>query len=656
MWYPNEILMKRGLTLLLLLISGQLTSEGQVISTIDSLNHLSEKIRKEKPDSAFLLAQQALKLSRENGLTDREFNSLNTLCHTCYYNQRFEESVKYCGEVIEFANIEENRKVPAFIHHGLSNVHLGLYNDAISSFLTYSEIGLRNNDMALYAGGLANLGLAYLNDGNLMKAAEYFRAFLRVQRNFSKADMNGYAYQNYARVMMALGKNDSAKYYFDLALQIADIQNNTNITYWVYAYKAELPDISLSEKINLKEKALSMAYKQNLPYEIMDMHFGLAQLLLKKKDFENSVFHSTKVINQREGIKNYKQVLESYKLLAQAMVYLGRYEESRDHLSKYEMLKDSLANNDVASYESIMGAYELTTQEREVEQIKDKLLVSQAVNKQIKIVVVAAIIFILLIGWILMITVKASRAKSKNNRNLRLLNEKLDAAIKEKDTLTGMIVHDIRSPFNKIEALMQLFQMDEEVSPNQKEIMDTMLGVVEDSRVLTNDLLEVNKLEAGKLEAEREKVEIRELIDGLLLPILNSARNKQIDLISTYNLEAEVIPISKMHLQRIIENLVSNAIKYTPVGGKVELVISSSAEIMTIIVRDNGPGIPKDEQALLFRKFGRASTKPTGDESSTGLGLYIVDRMCALLSGKVSLNSEKGQGAEFIVKIPVVEE
>ena len=649
--FSRQKKLRNQLTLFLLLIFQ--FGFGQESQLIDSLNLKSVSYRKIEPDSSFLFAKMALGLSREYSLRDKEFESLSTLCLSCYLNQDFDRAIQYCEESFDLSDIDEVRKTECFIYHGLTHVHLGNYNEAISSFLAYVEIARRNNDDRLVADGLSNLGLAYLNDGNLVKAANYYRTSIGMQKKFEPTPQLGYSYQNYARVMMNLSKYDSAEFYFDKALDIAANLKIRNIEYWVYAYREFLPKYTRQDQIEMKKKALAIAMEENLGHEITAMNYGIAELLIEAGDIDEALAYFQQSIKYGMMMENFGIILRSYNMMARAMVTAGRFEESRAYLSKYEILKDSISQYDVQSFESIMGANELVTQEREIEQIKDRLIASQAVNRQNQIALIAAILFIILIGIILFMNIKASKVKSRNNLELRVLNEMLDVAIKEKDILTGMIVHDIRSPFNKIEALMQLFQMDEKVSDNQREIMDTMMTVIDDSRVLTNELLEINKIDADKIDIKPEEIELEKFVNELLLQYESTAHSKDITLVKKFDLKAKSINSSRNVLQRIIENLVSNAVKYTPIGGNVSILISTDGESLTLVVKDDGPGIPEKEQGLLFKKFGRTSAKPTADESSTGLGLYIVEKMCQNLNGTVSLDSGAGQGAKFTVELPM---
>lgn len=640
-------------TMIMLVLLVSTSGHCQIPDLIDSLNEQVVSLRHTYPDSSLRLGQKALELGRKHQLRDKEFSALHELCSTCYLNQWFDEAINYCQLATSLEGIDETRKSIPYLRLGLSNVHLANFNEAISSFLKYVEIARTLEDEDMLVDGLSSLGVAYLNDGNILKAAEYYRAALKIHQRIVSPGRHAYACQNYARIMVSLEKYDSAHYYFDKALELADEVNNSNAKYWVYAYMELMPEYSIEERIEFKRKALKLAYENRMSHEIAAMNYGLATLLVELNHVDEAVSYAEEAIHYGWLMEDHRLVLKTYNLLTKAMIAAGDYERSREYLSRYEFLKDSLSSHEIKGFESIMGANELVTQEREIEQFRDKLLTSQAINRRNQVILTGAVVLVVLIGIILAMNLRANKVKTKTNIELSRLNEQLDAALKEKDALTGMVVHDIRSPFNKIESLFNVYKMDNELSEDLAQLMANVKSVIKDSRELTNDLLEINQLEAGVFYEKSEKIHIREFIEDVINEYKLQASQKDITLHSRFSINDEVIVTDKYTMTRVVGNLLSNAIKYTPHGGEVEVGCCQEGEHFECYVKDNGPGIPADEQGLLFKKFSRASVEPTGSETSTGLGLYIVSVMVKKLNGSVSLESTVGQGSTFKFRLPI---
>ncbi len=133
----------------------------------------------------------------------------------------------------------------------------------------------------------------------------------------------------------------------------------------------------------------------------------------------------------------------------------------------------------------------------------------------------------------------------------------------------------------------------------------------------------------------------------------HQARNKGIQL--TITAPNETIQTDRDALTRILENLISNAIKFSPAGTDILIEASLTPTHTTIVIADQGPGIPEEELPLLFQKFQKLSNKPTGVEGSTGLGLSIVKELVNLLKGSITVTSYVNQGTTFTIRIPNTE-
>jgi two-component system, sensor histidine kinase and response regulator len=133
-----------------------------------------------------------------------------------------------------------------------------------------------------------------------------------------------------------------------------------------------------------------------------------------------------------------------------------------------------------------------------------------------------------------------------------------------------------------------------------------------------------------------------------------AAQAKRITLVSQIPGTAVQVEGDREAMTQVLENLVSNALKFTPQGGNVEVIVEPSvAGMAKCIVKDNGPGFTEQDRGKMFRRYGRLSARPTGDEPSTGLGLSIVKRLLDAMGGSIVLAESGGSGAEFIVSLPI---
>lgn len=236
------------------------------------------------------------------------------------------------------------------------------------------------------------------------------------------------------------------------------------------------------------------------------------------------------------------------------------------------------------------------------------------------------------------------------------LNTFLRELNREKNEFLGITAHDLKSPLAAIRGMAEMIESQdcplppEELSEYAREIRlssTRMLGLV-------SDLLDVNRIEEGTLQTLREVCDVGEVLRARVRDYLRTAREKEISLQVPDSFPSLRIIGDRTLLPQVFDNLISNAIKYSPIGSNIYVNAWQESTFARVRVQDEGPGIPKAEQRRLFRKFSRLSTKPTGGESSTGLGLAIAKRIVDDLDGDIWCESEVGQGAAFHVRFPIV--
>jgi len=198
--------------------------------------------------------------------------------------------------------------------------------------------------------------------------------------------------------------------------------------------------------------------------------------------------------------------------------------------------------------------------------------------------------------------------------------------------------------------------MDEsKLSDDQKEYLEQMLNSSDRLRKMISSVLDINAIEQGVSNLQPEKTDVGECLDYIQKSFFGLAKAKNISLIKEYELNKYFILVDRNYLIQVLENLVSNAIKYSEPNTDVHLTATSGDGRVQISVKDNGPGIDADDQKKLFTAFHKLSAKPTGGEESTGLGLSIAKRYVDLMNGIINCTSEPGKGSTFSVEFEEVD-
>lgn len=228
-------------------------------------------------------------------------------------------------------------------------------------------------------------------------------------------------------------------------------------------------------------------------------------------------------------------------------------------------------------------------------------------------------------------------------------NERLTALDREKSEMMGMAAHDLRSPIANIHAICDFIpRQDEEV----KHWVDLIENVSASMLELIGNLLDVNRIERGEVNLRIDPIDVAALFERVESEFGARASQKQIVIVNATPLSRPTVLGDQESLLKVMENLVSNALKFSSPGTSVELHASSSGGCVRLEVRDQGPGISAEDHKKLFGKFVRLAARPTAGESSTGLGLSIVKRLVEGMGGEIGCESEPGKGAIFWIELP----
>ena len=239
----------------------------------------------------------------------------------------------------------------------------------------------------------------------------------------------------------------------------------------------------------------------------------------------------------------------------------------------------------------------------------------------------------------------------KQMQELQQQNQLLEELNIEKQQIIGVVSHDLKGPFNRIFALVQLMSLSEDnFNDEQKEYLGKIHQIVADGLGMVRNLLDNRRFEDKGIELTVEKLDIASLISSLVKNYRILAEKKR----SLIHFEAPwqlFLTTDKMCLTRIMDNLFSNALKFSPPEKNMYVKIQETDKFVEISVKDEGPGISLTDQHKLFLKYQRLTPRPTGGESSTGLGLYLVNAMVRKLEGDVFCESEVDKGATFVVRL-----
>ncbi|MEL4304819.1 ATP-binding protein [Methanococcoides sp. LMO-2] len=224
-----------------------------------------------------------------------------------------------------------------------------------------------------------------------------------------------------------------------------------------------------------------------------------------------------------------------------------------------------------------------------------------------------------------------------------------------KSNFIANVSHDLRTPLNSIIGFSDLLNLQayDVLTETQKKYLFNISTNSTHLLELVNDLLDLSKIEAGKMEMSPDKFVLNDMIEGVKMTMLPLAMEKQIELNYNINIEKPIIVADPLKFKQILHNLLSNAIKFTDKGGSVTMGLETTDNLVSAFVEDTGPGISQDDLDKLFNPFSQLESATSKKYAGTGLGLAIVKNFVEMHGGDVWVESEPGKGSTFGFNIPL---
>ena len=249
--------------------------------------------------------------------------------------------------------------------------------------------------------------------------------------------------------------------------------------------------------------------------------------------------------------------------------------------------------------------------------------------------------------------VKELEARVNSALRLKKALDELKELNDLKNQFLGMASHDIKAPISRIERTVEAILKNKSIlKPEQLEYLKKIREEAQGIFNLISDLLNVVKIETGKMGLEFEKVSLEKLVEEVFRMNQISAEAKKIEMEIHMDKEAPKILADPARLLEVVENVMTNAIKFTPSGKKIKIYVKKAKGGVELSIQDEGVGIPKQELPSLFDRFARLSPQATSGEKGTGLGLSICKQIVDLHKGKIEVQSEVGQGTLITVFLP----
>ncbi len=475
-----------------------------------------------------------------------------------------------------------------------------------------------------------------------------------------------YSYILYGKLFYSKHEYNRALKYLDLAEDYYD-QEKDKEQLGIIALNKAIVYMGMKDKEDFAASLLANAdiYLKDSKnqYELSRLHYYEARLAIIEGNYKKAeeTAQGSLAIAKSGGFIGMR--MYTYELLSSIAENRNNYEESLNYLRKaneireavFDMNKDALASE---SYEKFgMDALKSTVDELTIQNAEQERTLK--VNKLTTILSVALITILSLLTLSLYknnnLRARANELLQKKNSELTLAKENAEKASLAKAQFLSTITHELRTPLYAVTGLTHLL-LEESPTESQKEHLNSLKFSGEYLLSLINNILDLNKLEANKVEIVESTFNLEKRMSDVLIALKNSADEKKTKLHFDFDKKIPKKLIGDpLKISQILINLIGNSIKFTEDGDIWIFVRKKRLEKKNIYlefeIKDNGEGISKEKQKAIFENFTQGSTQINRKFGGTGLGLSIVKNLLSLLNSEIDLESELGEGSKFTFEL-----
>ncbi|MFB9055763.1 ATP-binding protein [Mariniflexile ostreae] len=556
------------------------------------------------------------------------------------------------------------------------NYHIVEAQDAIDEY-KYFEAQQKLDDALDLANKIDNkksIGIIHATKGLLAliiekpeEAIKSLNKAIEVQRIINDNENLGNSYKTFGDVYMskknyylALDSYTAAKSKFqeeDMKDRLADLLINEGKTYTLLKNNRKARA--------LFEQSIALSKKLDLPKTLSTGLINQAQVYHDLGDHDKALTLATEGIAIAKAHSFYEILDEAYLIVSHIYDAKENYKNSNDYLKAYINLSDSIAAIKRANLSPDMQVKFLMDDQRESikKQAKDlkKAKDDKELSTLISILSVALITILSLLTLSLYknnnIRLKTNNMLHKKNGELIIAKEKAELASKTKANFLSTVTHELRTPLYAVTGLSNML-LDEDPKPEQIQHLKSLKFSGEYLLTFINDILQINKIEANKVDIEPEPFNLKKKIKNIVLALNNSALDNGIKIHFEYDTDLpENFIADQLKISQILINLIGNAIKFTKDGDIWIRIYKINEEngiyTLRFEVEDNGIGITQEKQEHMFESFSQGSIQINRKYGGTGLGLSIVKGLIDILKGKIYLKSELDKGSTFYFEIPL---
>ncbi len=459
------------------------------------------------------------------------------------------------------------------------------------------------------------------------------------------------------------GDNDSALYYYNLARELSDEETNYerryDITVGLGIVYEETGKLVKAYENYRKAFDIAMEHGSELDKAFAYQNFGYYYLKTKKLD--SAEWYADITLEYSARLKNFQLRSNSLEILHEVYFEKQLYRKSYQTLTTLRNELDSVFNITAErQLNALQLQYESERKEKEMAQM-DLIMQKQEMQAKESRVIRNTLIGITFGLFIIIILVirsqklkeRANKALKKKNEEIQSKNDQIQSIEVAKNKWFVNIAHELRTPITLVKGPLEQLGKSDYFEEDDRIFLDIATRNISQLENLTSEILDLSKLQESKLTLSKEITDIAELLTEISESFSEIARKNKIHLTYENDTESQIyLEIDRRKLQKAVNNLMSNAVKFTREDGKVKIRLLENVMSVIVQVSDTGHGIDKKELPFVFDRFYQAANQEGANVGGSGVGLSLSKEIVELHGGEINVTSDLGVGSTFEIRLP----
>jgi signal transduction histidine kinase len=510
---------------------------------------------------------------------------------------------------------------------------------------------------------LNKLGRVNAKRGKIDDAFENYEMVLKYEDQLNQPSIEAEALFNLGHLFSQQGKYTEALQTHKRALAISRSIRDKKSEATSLNDIGELYHLMKNDEKALANHIVALEIRQALKDKrtIAESYNNIGVLYYRKKNYQRAAANLQLALEAARAAQAQEQIQKSYEYLSFCYQAVGDFKKALNYKDEYLSIHDFIVNerNEQQAL-ATANRYALKKRESQIDKLEiDRIQREKeiAAQKKFRNVLFGLIglgcIIVILVTYLYIVKKRSNKVLQEANDKVQLQNIALQDLNATKDKFFSIISHDLKGPLNSLTSFSGLLinHTDSLSKDEIKMLAKDLDKSLKNLFALLENLLEWSRSQTGKIEFKPEAFDVHKLLEENKDLLTAQAQNKKITL-ENGSTQQQMIYAHKNSVNTVVRNLIANAIKFTPEGGKITVSAQQQADSVVISIADTGVGMSKDVMNKLFRIDTKHTTKGTADEKGTGLGLILCKEFVEKNGGHIWVESEEGKGSVFRFTVP----